>query len=224
MEKLDLLDKIVLSEKVVENFYKEYNKNLEFRKWLNKLVPEVEACRKQKQNNPWHIYNVLDHILHSVEEMNKQTVGMEENERRLLSYIMFFHDLGKSACHIVRNKNGREIDSFFNHNRESAKIVRRVVKELKFNEKEAKIIEKLVFLHDIFINITLDNKKDVSKRLLTESLVREEINNLQDVGDGKKMMNYLILIGRSDNLAQNPDLTKGPLAMLDKFENILNLI
>ena len=64
-----LLDNILLSDYVVDEFKSEYNNNLEFRLWLLGILPEIEDCEKQKQNNPWHIYNVLDHILHSVLRM-----------------------------------------------------------------------------------------------------------------------------------------------------------
>ena len=65
------LDEILLSENVRDNFHSSYNG--EFKVWLDSLLPEIEKCASQKQDNPWHVYNCLDHILYSVEEMNKQT-------------------------------------------------------------------------------------------------------------------------------------------------------
>ena len=82
---LKLLDDILLSEKVVDKFYFEYKNNLEFKNWLLGILPEIEDCEKQKQNNPWHKYNVLGHILHSVEAMNNQTRGMDTKDRKMLA-------------------------------------------------------------------------------------------------------------------------------------------
>ena len=85
------LDSILLSSNVVDNFYKEYNG--EFQNWILGILPELEDCKNRNQDTPWHIYSVLDHILHSVEEMNKQTEHLDNNVRRMLAYIMFLHDI-----------------------------------------------------------------------------------------------------------------------------------
>ena len=126
---LKLLDKILLGDDVVTNFYHHYQ-NLEFRNWLVSLLPEVEDCRTTNQDNPWHVYNCLEHILRSVEEINKQTLNLPKSERRLLAYSMFYHDMGKPATHIRRfaKAYGKEIDSFFNHNQKSAEIASRTAK------------------------------------------------------------------------------------------------
>ena len=116
MQNIDILDNILLSDKVVERFQSVFETNVEFKLWLDKVLPEIRLCAKQDQNNPWHKYNVLDHILYSVEEMNKQTLNMPEKERRMLAYTMLMHDIGKPAKHIRREKNGEIIDSFFNGN------------------------------------------------------------------------------------------------------------
>ena len=80
MENIKKLNEILLAENVVEEFHKNYVG--EFKVWLDNLIPEIEACQNQQQNNPWHKYNVLDHILHSVEEMNKQTLDMPDEDRK----------------------------------------------------------------------------------------------------------------------------------------------
>ena len=112
MGNIVLLDKILLSNNVVKDFCNEYNSNTEFKKWLDTFLPEIKSCEKQAQNNPWHKYNVLGHILHSVEEMNKQTLGLDNKTRRMLAYTMLLHDIGKPASHIVRMKNSQAMDSF----------------------------------------------------------------------------------------------------------------
>ena len=72
---LEILDNILLSDDVTNEFYKNYD-NKDFKTWILSILPEIEDCKNQQQDNPWHIYSVLNHILHSVEEMNKQTKNM----------------------------------------------------------------------------------------------------------------------------------------------------
>lgn len=221
MEFLKTLDDIILSDKVVERFDCILENNIEFTLWLDSVIPEIRACEKQKQNNPWHKYDVLHHILHSVEEMNKQTVGMPEAERRMLAYTMLLHDIGKPAKHIVREKNGKMIDSFFEHNVESEKVSKRVLSKLEFSEEEIKIIAKLVYKHDIFMFIKDKPTKNPYWKVLTPELIEEEIEDLNQVGDGEKLMKWLVMVGRSDNLAQNEKMTGEALALLDKIDKLL---
>ena len=221
MINLELLDSIILSDKVVEKFESLYETNVEFRLWLDAVIPEIRQCEKQQQNNPWHKYNVLGHILHSVEEMNKQTAEMELNERRLLAYVMLFHDIGKPATHNVREKDGKMIDSFFNHNIKSEEIARRVLPNLGFSETEVEIIAKLIYKHDIFMFIKDYPTKNRYWRQLTDDLLEEEIQDLNSVGDGETLMSWLVMVGRSDNRAQNEKMTGEALALLDKFDKMI---
>lgn len=219
---LNLLNEIVLSENAVDDFYHQYNSNQEFKKWLDVTIPEIKKCEAQQQNNPWHKYNVLGHILHSVEEMNKQTATMCEEERKMLAYTMLFHDIGKPEKHITREKDGKIIDSFFEHNIASERIARECLPKLGFNEEEINIVVKLVFKHDIFMYIKAYRTKNPHWRELARELVQEEIDDLSTVGDGLKLMRWLVMVGRSDNLAQNEKMTAESLALLEKFDLILD--
>ena len=80
---LEKLDNILLSESVREKFLKAY-KDDSFKNYLLNILPEVEDCRVTKQDNPWHVYDCLTHILKSVEVMNSLTNGMEDKDRRVL--------------------------------------------------------------------------------------------------------------------------------------------
>ncbi len=224
MEYTQLLDQALLSRNAADDFEKFYTTNNNFKQWLDDILPEVNACRNQEQHNPWHKYNVMGHILHSVEEMNKQTIGLSDADRRRLAYTMFYHDMGKPECHIVRNKNGQEIDSFFNHNVASARIVNRTAAKFGFDENEVKEINELVYKHDIFMFVVDHPTTNPHWRVLSEALVKSEMNDLSKVGNPNKLMRELIMVGRADSRAQNEKMTSNSLLLLDHFDTILDNI
>lgn len=220
----NILDKILLGDNVVEEFHQIYN-NPEFKKWVLSILPEIEACENLKQDNPWHIYNCLDHILHSVEEINKQTKGLCIKLRKMLAYTMFLHDIGKPQCYLRRFSKfyGREVDSFFDHNLASEKIAERVLPQFNFNKKEQEIIKLLIHEHDIFMFITLEDDGNKYHKVLTKQLLNDYIAQYNKVDDGKKLLKYLIMVGKSDNLAQNPEMTNGSLRMLEKMDKMIEI-
>ena len=222
MTNIELLDSIMLSNNVYSDFYAIYSDNIEFKKWLDDLLPEIDLCEKQQQNNPWHKYNVLGHILYSVQAMNNLTRGMNYDTQRMLAYTMLLHDIGKPNTHIVRQKNGELIDSFFNHNIESCKVAKRVLGKLNFNSDQVEIISKLVYKHDIFMFIRLKDSGNRYHRVLSYKLISEEIEDLNQVGDGYTLLKYLVMVGRSDNLAQNEKMTAESLKLLDTFDTMLD--
>lgn len=219
---VEVLDEILLNENPLDEFYKHYNQN-NFKSWLLEILPEVENCKNLKQDNPWHIYNCLDHILHSVEEINKLTDNLPHETRRRLAYTMFLHDIGKPACYIRRYSKlyKREVDSFFNHNLESKKVAGRVLSYFGFSNEEKKIIEKLIEKHDIFMFITLKDDGNRFHHVLTQEYLNSEISQLNEVGDGKVLMQELVLVGIADNKAQNPQMTKTSLHLLDVINSML---
>ncbi len=219
---IKLLDKILLSDNVKDEFYKNYNDS-EFKAWLLSILPEIEACKNQKQDNAWHIYNCLDHILHSVEAINKLDKDYDSVTRRQLAYTMCLHDIGKPKCYIRRYSKlyGREVDSFFNHNLESEKIARRVLPLLNFDEKEQQVISLLIKNHDIFMFITLSKDNNKYHKLLTMGLIEDYIKEFSVAGDGRKIMEYLLMVGRADSSAQNPKMTKDSFKLLDVMEEML---
>jgi len=221
---IKILDSIVLSDNVVDNFYDRYNNDSEFQSWINTTIPEVQKCEEQQQNNPWHKYNVLKHILCSVEAMNAMTKDLDDRDRRILAYTMFFHDMGKPECHIERMKDGVKIDSFFDHNIASTRIAEETLPKLNFDKKDISIISKLVYKHDIFMFIRLHSSKNKYHKVLNKDLIMEEIEDLNSIGDGKKWLAYLLKVGRSDNLAQNEKMTKDSLILLDEFKKMLDEI
>lgn len=220
---LTKLDEVLLSDNVVERFHNSYQQ-LEFKNWIISILPEIEDCINTKQDNPWHIYNCLDHILHSIEEINKQTKNLDLDTRRMLAYTMLLHDMGKPESKIRRYSKfyGREVDSFFNHNLASVKIGNRVLDKFKFKPHEKEMILKLVEHHDAFINFTLEPTTNKYKQQLTKDGVKNLINQLNINDNGLQMMDYLVMVAKADNLAQNPEMTQQSLRLIGEVKAILN--
>ncbi len=216
------LDQILLSQNVTENFYNAFKHDQTFHKWLSEKLPELVECERQQQNNPWHKYNVLGHILHSVEEMNKQTEGMPQEERRKLAYVMLFHDIGKPATHITRQKDGKTIDSFFGHNVKSCEIAQRCLPSFDFGMRELVQMSQLIYKHDIFMFIKDHPTNNPHWKQLSFQVLEKEIADLSQTGDGHELMRQLVMVGRADNLAQNEKMTAPSLAMLDKIDTMLD--
>lgn len=219
---IETLDKILLSEQPVADFYNSYDQE-KFKSWHLGILPEVQRCKELKQDNPWHIYNCLDHILHSVEEINKLTTALPQKVRRMLAYTMFLHDIGKPVCYLRRYSKlyHREVDSFFNHNLESKKVASRVLSTFGFSDKEKAEMEMLIEMHDIFMFIRLKDDGNRFHHVLTPEYLNSEIAKLDKVGDGKVLMKYLIMVGIADNKSQNPQMTKESLHLLDVMNNML---
>ena len=142
----------------------------------------------------------------------------------MLSYVMFFHDIGKPKCHIRREKNGKMVDSFFGHNVESEKVFRRVSTDFCFDSKTADIMAMLILKHDIFMFIKDFKTKNPYWKTLSPKVINDEIADLNTVGDGKTLMKYLIWIGRADSLAQNEKMTAYSLRLVDKMEKMLETL
>lgn len=221
---IEQLDQVLLGDNVVEEFFKKLESE-EFCKWINNILPEVSDCKNLEQDNPWHIYNCLEHILHSVEAINEQTKGLDDNSRRILAYTMFLHDIGKPECKIRRYSKlyKKEVDSFFGHNKASMKIANRVLPQFGFDQIDIDQIKMLIEEHDMFMFITLNDDGNRYHKVLSHDVINEQIAKFNSVGDGRRLMEYLIMVGRADNLAQNPQMTGESLHLIDVMEDMLEM-
>ncbi|MBE5730491.1 MAG: hypothetical protein E7350_00890 [Clostridiales bacterium] len=220
---VEILDKILLSQNAANEFYKSYNG--EFKACLIAVMPEIEDCNGLVQDNPWHIYNCLDHILHAVDEMAKLTKECPTKVRRMLAYVMLLHDVGKPQCKSRRFSKlyGKDVDSFFAHNKASVRIARRALPILGFDAKSIQIMLTLIENHDVFMTVSLKEYAKPHHKILDRAYMDGLIDALaKESGiDGVTAMQYLLWVGKADNLAQNPDMTAKPLQMLEAMEQML---
>ena len=126
---------------------------------LVEIVPEFKVCMECKQNNPYHICTVGEHILKSITYVTSDI---------LLRITMFLHDIGKPACKTT-DENG--IDHFYLHPRESYHIGRIVLRRLGYDEEFIENVVMLVTYHDARISSRRSVRRLVNK-IREENLLR----------------------------------------------------
>ena len=139
------------------------------------LIPELKLSKGFKQNTIWHIYDVYNHILSVID-------NVENN--KLLRITAFFHDIGKPFVHYEDELgNGH----FKGHWNKSLEIFNKYKDKFDLSDEEKNIISNLILYHDIRI----------------EKISLEEIDNLVNILSKEEMI-LLYKIKRSDLLSQNP--------------------
>ena len=155
---------------VGKNIYSVLN---DFRDILAVIIPEFIPCFDFDQKNDWHVYDVYQHIIHSVQNIDND---------RILRLAMLFHDIGKPRVFSV-DDNG--IGHFYDHNKVSHDMSIDIMKQLKFDNDTISQVALLVMYHDYVIQ---ENKKSIRKLI-------------SKIGyDNAKK---LLKVKCADNLAQN---------------------
>lgn len=151
-----------------------YNEMKKHEKDILILIPELSNCIDFNQNNKWHIYDVYEHILHVIK-------NVESN--KILRITALFHDIGKPLTYTEDNE---KIGHFYNHWIKSIEIFSKYKNKLNLEPNEAYIIKFLIFYHDLNIE------------KLNHDELKTIINNL-----GFYNIKLLFKLKRADLLAQN---------------------
>lgn len=101
------------------------------------FLPEFDACMETEQNTPHHCYNVGEHILKSLTEI--------ENDR-LLRITMLLHDIAKPVVKKT-DENGR--DHFKTHGPAGEKLAGKILRRLKFDNVTIRNTCRLIRYHDL---------------------------------------------------------------------------
>ena len=136
---------------------------------------------------------------------------------------MFLHDIGKPDCYIRRysKQYGRDVDSFFNHNKRSAEISKEALADFGFSKEDIRQMVMLIYKHDIFMFISLNETSNKFHKQLSQEIIDQEIHEFEKVGNGENLLKCLILMGRADNKAQNPEMTDESLRLLSVMEEMV---
>ncbi|MFA6309344.1 MAG: HD domain-containing protein [Clostridia bacterium] len=161
---------------------------------LSNIMPEMSLCFETEQNHPSHVYNVGDHSLYSVANIDAIP---------LLRWAALFHDIGKP---LVRTTDDKGVDHFHGHSEKSTTLALEIMKRLRFDNETAEIVARLVKNHDREI-------------IADYTPVRRAVNRV-----GDDIFPYLLQIKRADSLAQSPQSLNEKLEHLDRISFIYNEI
>lgn len=109
---------------------------LEYKDVITVIIPELESCIGFDQNNPYHIYDVYDHIAHAVANYKGTDISIK--------MALLLHDIGKPECYTEDEKGGH----FHGHSVPSMRIAKGVMDRLKFDNKTKQEVVDLVLYHD----------------------------------------------------------------------------
>ena len=143
-----------------------------------KLVPFLNECDGFDQESEWHPYDVYEHILHVVDNVEKDPI---------LRLAALFHDIGKPSTFVKDEKGGH----FPKHWLDSKMIFGGFTKKVNLSSEIADMVSELIYFHDI----DLSNPDD--------DTVERIKNRLSFAG-----VDYLFKLKEADLKAQNPLLAK----------------
>lgn len=141
-----------------------------------KIIPELSLCENFNQNNSWHIYDVLEHILHVVD-------GVPNNI--ILRLAALFHDIGKPY---VYKEDEKGIGHFYGHWEKSNEIFLKFAEKYELDNTIKKKVSNLILYHDI----NIDKLNEIDLEQILSAFDKEEII-------------MLFQLKRSDLLAQNKE-------------------
>lgn len=156
------------------------------------ILPEFDVCMKTPQNHPHHMYNVGEHILHSL-------CNIEPD--RILRTAMLLHDIGKPATMKI-DEDG--ITHFHGHNVTGEKMADKILRRLRFDNDTIYMVCKLVMYHDYGNSVIPDMR-----------IVRRAVNRV-----GEEVFPLLFPVKRADVAAQSDYLRQEKLNVIDRWQQL----
>ena len=99
------------------------------------FIPEMKPMKGFDQKTRWHIYDVLEHTLNSLQYTNDDFI---------VKMTMLLHDIGKPHMFTMDERGGH----FFGHQAESGKMAREILNRLRYDKNTTSTIVKLICEHD----------------------------------------------------------------------------
>ena len=154
------------------------------------VLPELCAMKGFLQHNPYHKYDVLEHCIRAMEEIETTPENQE-----YMKLAALFHDVGKPDTYFMDEEG---IGHFYGHPARGEEVVHEILMRLKADRFTLDRISLLVKRHDLIF------KRD-------EVLLKRWMNRLTP-----EVMFELLEIKRADNMATGNMHQK----LKDKFSDI----
>lgn len=169
----------------------------QYQELFDYIVPEFLSMHDCEQNNPYHVYDIWRHTMKVLEYVEYASADP------IVRMAALFHDISKPQC----KKRGTDgYDHFHGHAEEGTKIVRMILRRLKFDNKTPYQVAQLVEWHDK----TFSCKKNQVKRWLNEL--------------GEEQLRRLFILRRADILGQDLRFARERLKKVDVMESLMEEI
>lgn len=168
-----------------------------YRELFDYIVPEFLSMHDCEQNNPYHVYDIWRHTMKVLENVEYTSADL------VVHLAALFHDISKPQCK-AQGTDG--YDHFHGHAEEGTKIVRMILRRLKFDNRITYQVTQLVAWHDK----TFSCKKNQVKRWLNEL--------------GEEQLCRLFILRRADILGQDLRLARERLEKVDVMEVLMKEI
>ena len=185
---LEELNKILISD------HPDYIRDLHNLGLLKYIIPQLERCFGEPQKNKYHIYDVGEHIMHTIKNTPPDLI---------LRWAALLHDTGKPCCPSV-DSNG--IIHFYGHHRESRRITLDVLHRLHMDSSSIRDIALLVENHDYRVEPSFT----AVKRMMAKT--------------GEELFEKLLLLQKADNMAKSPKHLPEKLKRINSAMNIYKRI
>jgi tRNA nucleotidyltransferase (CCA-adding enzyme) len=113
---------------------------LEYKDIMAVIIPELEPCIGFQQNNPYHKYDVYDHMVHAVDAYKGTDVSIK--------MTLLLHDIYKPKCYTEDERGGH----FYCHGVFGSHDAEKIMTRLKFDNKTRDEVVALVRHHDTDIH------------------------------------------------------------------------
>ncbi|MDD2972366.1 MAG: CCA tRNA nucleotidyltransferase [Lachnospiraceae bacterium] len=154
------------------------------------ILPELDEMMETVQHNPHHQYTVGEHVLHSLEYVEKDKV---------LRLAMLLHDVGKPSRKTT-DDNG--VDHFYHHAAAGEEIAKKILRRLKFDNDTIYKVTKIVYFHDYKVELTPRGVRRAMAKI------------------GEDIFPYLFPVKRADVLAQSMYQRQEKLDDLAKLQQL----
>jgi len=194
-------------------------------KKLEKIIPAFEKIKYLAQFDGYHQYPVDIHSLYTVKEVEnlEEFATLNENDKAILRFSAFFHDLGKGRVEdhaLVGAKIAKEYATDFSM--PNPEIIAKLVKhhtlmsntaqrEDIYNDKVilsfASIVEESRFLKLLYL-LTIADMKAVGKGIYTpfkESLLKTLYKNTLNALEKRELINEITFRRRKEKLISNKE-------------------
>lgn len=172
------------------------------------ILPEFNRMLETEQNNKNHMDNVGTHCMKALQVFHEQIAVSEAYKKfnyphklySAISWTLLLHDVGKPSMKTVDEYG---VDHFYGHDQEGAKLVKTILKRLKFDNDTIDTVSHLIRWHDY-------------RYELTPRAIRRTLNKI-----GSELIFPLLFVQYADVLAQSQYRQKEKLEKLDQAKVLI---